>query len=102
METDILTRNICLTNKEARVYETILQLGEGTIQPIARRSNIRRTSIYYFIDHLVELGLIDAVKVRGRMHYKALPPQKLLSLQLERTDEIREALPEFLGIYNAS
>lgn len=79
-----------------------MELGDSTIKPIATRSGIKRTSIYYFIDHLVELGLIEQAKVRGRMHYKAKSPEVMAELQRQRLKEVEEALPQFLSIYNAS
>jgi len=102
MNSKILTKNLGLSDKEAAVYTAILELGDSTIQPIAGRAGVKRTSIYYFIDHLVELGLIEQVKIRGRMHYKARSPEYLVSLQKQRLEEIQGALPQFLSIYNES
>lgn len=102
MNTEILTTTLGMSEKEARVYLAILELGEATVQPISRRSSIKRTSIYYFIDHLVENGLISQAQIRGRKHYKAEPPEKLIELQKSRLKHVEEALPQFLSIYNVS
>lgn len=102
MDKAILTRNLGLSEKEAAVYIAILELGSSTIQPIAKHSGIKRTSIYYFIDHLVELGLAETAEIRGRTHYKALPPDGLVALQERRLDEIKNALPQFASIFNVS
>ena len=98
----ILTQNLGLTDKEAKVYLAILGLGDSTILPIAKRSGVKRTSIYYFIDRLVELGLVDQAKIRGRMHYKAKPPEQLVNLQEQRLSEVKKALPQFESLYNVS
>ncbi|MCR4277971.1 MAG: hypothetical protein NUV80_06865 [Candidatus Berkelbacteria bacterium] len=102
MNNVILVENLGLTDKEAAVYTAVLELGSSTIQPIAKRAGVKRTSIYYFIDHLVELGLIEQLKIRGRMHYKARPPEQMLSLQKQRLEEIKNALPGFQSIFNQS
>ncbi len=102
MKKEILIQSLGLTDKEASVYLAVLELGSSTVQPIATRAGLKRTSIYYFIDHLVELGLIEHVKIRGKMYYKALSPKKLLTLQESRLDIIRDALPEFMSTFNAS
>lgn len=102
MNKETLIKNLGISEKEARVYLAILELGDSTIKPIADRSGVKRTSIYYFIDHLVELGLVEQAIIRGRTHYKALPPHNLVSLQESRLKEIERALPEFLSIYNVS
>jgi len=102
MTREILTENLGLTDKEAAVYISILELGSSTIQPIAAHSGVKRTSIYYFINHLVDLGLVEAAKIRGRLHYKALPPARLVTLQQNRLEEIKSALPQFESIFNVS
>ncbi|MEI6478269.1 MAG: helix-turn-helix domain-containing protein [bacterium] len=101
-QADILIKNLGLTDKEAAVYMAILELGTSTIQPIATQSGIKRTSIYYFIDHLVELGLVEQAKIRNRKHYSALPPENMVSLQKQRLSELEEMLPEFKSFYNVS
>jgi sugar-specific transcriptional regulator TrmB len=91
-----------LSPKEAATYLAILQLGSSTIKPIADRAKIKRTSIYNFIDHLVELGLVSCAVVRGRTQYRALPPERLLELQQVRLRRLEEALPFFNGMFNRS
>lgn len=91
-----------LSQSHVGISHTLLGLGDSTILPIAKRSGVKRTSIYYFIDRLVELGLIDQAKIRGRMHYKARPPEQLVSLQEQRLDEVKKALPQFESLYNVS
>jgi len=102
MNKEVLIKNLGLSDKEAAVYEAILEIGSSTIQPISKQSGIKRTSIYYFINHLVELGLVEVAKVRGRLCYKALPPTRMISLQQQRLAELQESLPQFMSIYNVS
>lgn len=80
----------------------LLELGESTVYPIAKRSGVKRTTIYSFIDHLVELGLVDQAEVRGRMRYTPRPPESAIALQERRLAELREGLPELLSSFNAS
>ena len=100
MDKNELLQSIGLTDKEAKTYLAVLELGLSTIKPISLAAGIKRTSIYNFIDHLVELGLVSQTEIRGRMHYKAVPPQKLIEIQKERTEKLRKILPEFLSVYN--
>lgn len=89
-----------LSDKEARTYVAILELGSASIKPIAGRAGLKRTSLYNFIDHLVELGLVSQVEIRGRMHYQANPPSRLVDLERERLKQVEQALPEFMGLFN--
>lgn len=102
MDNQILTQNLGLSDKEAAVYVAILELGESTVNPIAKRSGVKRTSIYNFIDHLVELGLIEVAVVRNRKHYKARSPEYLATLQERRWQEVKEAIPQFMSLFNVS
>lgn len=102
MDKEVLVKNLGMTEKEASVYLAILGLGNSTIKPIADRSGVKRTSIYYFIDRLVESGLVEQTIIRNRTYYKALPPQSMIDLQKSRLKEIEQALPDFMSIYNFS
>jgi HTH-type transcriptional regulator, sugar sensing transcriptional regulator len=100
MDKEYLLKSIGLTDKEAKTYIAILELGSSTIKPISLRAGIKRTSIYNFIDHLVALGLITQAEIRGRTHYQALSPTRLIELQKERTKALESSLPEFLSVFN--
>jgi len=100
MDKEFLLKDIGLNEKEAKTYLAVLELGQSTIKPIALRAGVKRTSIYNFIDRLVELGLIGKVVLNGRTHYKALSPENLVEIEKDRVRMVEAALPEFLSIYN--
>lgn len=102
MSTQLLVENLGLTDKEAAVYLAILELGRSTLKPIAAQAGVKRTSIYYFINHLVELGLIERVVQARRNHYVARPPEELVHLQQRRLAHLQQALPQFASLYNTS
>lgn len=89
-----------LDDKEAKVYLAILELGQSTITPIAERSGVKRTSIYYFIDHLVELGLVSKLEQEGKTTYTAESPERLLDYEKSRLELVREAIPFLMSSYN--
>ncbi len=89
-----------LNDREAKTYLAVLELGLSTIGPIAARAKVKRTSVYNFIERLVELGLISRTIIRGRNHYGALPPKRLISLQQERLKNLESMLPEFASSFN--
>ena len=102
MDKEQILRELGLNEKEVKVYLAILELGSSSIQPIAVRAGVKRTSIYYFIDHLVDLGLVTQTVMRGRRYYQAQPPQKLLDIQEARLSQVKAALPQFLSLFNIS
>ncbi|MCR4277659.1 MAG: hypothetical protein NUV85_01430 [Candidatus Berkelbacteria bacterium] len=100
MERNKLLIDLGLSEKQARTYVAILELGSAPIKPVAQRSGVKRTSIYNFIDELVGLGLVTQTKVGRATHYQASPPSRLAELQRERLKSIEQALPEFTALYN--
>lgn len=91
-----------LSEKQAKVYVTLLELGESRIGPLAARSGIKRTSIYNFITELVELGIITKFEHNSRDYYRAEDPKKLQTLYEQRGRQLAELLPELELAYQAA
>lgn len=91
-----------LSPKEAKTYLALLELGASTIKPVADRAGIKRTSIYNFIDRLIERGLISRSTVRGRSVYQAKSPERLVDLQRDALRDLERALPEFAARANSA
>lgn len=102
MSLPTLLHRFGLSAKEASTYLAILQLGRSTIKPIGEKAKVKRTSIYNFINHLVELGLVTRVTIRGRSYYEAVAPERLIDLEKERLRQLQDALPELQSLYNRS
>lgn len=58
-----------LKNKEIAAYRAILQLKRATIVDIARKADLKRTTIYNFIDKLILNKLIKKILINGRAYY---------------------------------
>lgn len=100
MELENILENLGLSEKEAKTYLALLELGTSTIKPIATVAGIKRTAIYYFIDKLVAMGLITQSEINNRMHYTASSPDRLFEIQQERTNKLKEHLPELQALFN--
>lgn len=95
-----ILKGIGLSAFEGAVYLAALEIGQGTIQDLSRKSGIKRTTIYTFIENLKELGLIYATKKHKRILYSASHPEQLIELEKNRISEIEQAMPELLAIHN--
>ena len=51
-----------LTEKESRVYLALLELGEAGIGEIAKKSAIKRTTLYDVVENLKKSGLVGSIK----------------------------------------
>jgi sugar-specific transcriptional regulator TrmB len=79
-------QRIGFSDKEAKVYLTLIQLGSQPASTIAEKSKINRTTCYDIIESLIKKGIVSSNKSEGRTHYQALPPH-LLSHYLDREKE---------------
>lgn len=99
--------NLGLSEKEARVYLTALEIGSSSVQEIALKAGVNRATTYVQIESLIRRGLISSV-IRGKKRYfNAENPRYLLKLldaqkwELdERKSEFEENLPELEAMFN--
>lgn len=87
-------RLLGLSDKAARMYLATLQLGGGTMQDLAKGAKVPRTSLYYTVQELMEIGALIESRLGKRKYYQAVPPKQLLMLAQDRLVEATEALPE--------
>lgn len=89
-----------LSDQEGRVYLALLELGPSSVMTIAEHAGIKRTSIYNFIDRLVELGIIHQ-KVAGKKKvYEAVDPQELIALEEKRLQILKSGLGTLASLAN--
>ncbi len=89
-----------LTDKEAQVYVAALELGDATVQGLARKSKMKRTSIYSVLESLKDKGLISSSVRKKRRYYHGSDPRDLLVKMEERKHAVRAMIPELLSITN--
>jgi sugar-specific transcriptional regulator TrmB len=98
---------IGLTEKEASVYISLLELGSGTVSMISRRANINRTTGYDILDNLVTKGLVAISGKEPKQEYSAESPENLSKFITDDIKRKHEALrktesliPELKSIHN--
>lgn len=84
------------------MYTAALELGQESIQEIAKKSGVKRTSIYNFLDEMRERGLLVETHKRKRKLYSAVGPEQLVEIVKNRLHELQDVIPELLAIANAS
>ncbi len=99
--------NIGLTEKEARVYLATLELAQSSVQDIAKKAVVNRTTTYVILDSLIKKGLASTYQKEKKIYYMAESPETLGSLFALQKKEIEEKqkymqtlLPELRAIYN--
>lgn len=97
-----LLKTLGMNQMQAQVYVAALELGEATMQALARKSGVNRSTIYTFIDELKERGYILESQKNKRRVYSAIHPELLVEMQRNRVRELESAVPELLAVYNKS
>ena len=95
-------KKIGLEDKKAKIYLACLELGETTIINIARKTGIKRTTVYENIDEMVSMGFIRISNKGKRKYYIAINPHDLKELIRKKELLIDQILPDLLSINNVS
>ncbi len=93
---------IGLSPNEAKVYETLLELGETSVTEISQRSNIHRRSIYDTLNRLLEKGLVYQIFQKKETLYRPVDPHKCLELLREKETIFKKIMPQLEGLYKKS
>lgn len=73
---EILTQ-LGLTEKEAKLYLTLLEIGPNPASSVSRKAGITRTTAYAALETLKEKGLLSLVEQGGIQQFSAVDPKKL-------------------------
>ncbi len=97
---------IGLKEKEAKVYVSLLKEGSALANQLAKKTNILRSSIYDYLEILLEKGFISYTIKSGKKYFQAVDPQKILDNfkeSKEREEQaLNEVIPELVGLMNTS
>ena len=102
-----LLLRIGLSDKEARVYIAVLELGRDTVQNIAKKAEVKRVTVYVILERLMQLGIVSTVSEKKKNYYIAEHPSELenvLNSQLQEIETrravLKNSLNELEAIYN--
>ena len=94
MEKEEILKEYGLTEKEIKIYLTLLSLGNVNLQEISKRVDIPRTTVYNTLTYLHQKGLISKIIKKGVTFYEASDPKKLLDNLKEKAKLMETILPE--------
>jgi sugar-specific transcriptional regulator TrmB len=89
-----------LTDKEAKVYNSLVEKVESTVYLLAQDTKIPRTTIYEILETLVSKGLVSYSRKNGVKHFFVESPNKLVRILEEKMAITRELLPLLLATPN--
>ncbi len=92
--------DIGLSKEEVNIYLAGLELGESSVQNIAKKADIKRPTAYLIIDDLIKKGLFYQT-FKGKKRYFSAQSPKDLEIELKRKAfELTKVMPELNSIYN--
>lgn len=95
-------KQIGLEEKHAKIYLACLELGKTSIKDIAKKSGIKRTTIYDIIDDMINAGYIKITTKGKRKKFVAIEPNKLKTLLKKREVLLNQILPDLQLINNVN
>jgi len=89
------------SENEAKVYLALLEAGFGTTGPIIKKTGLHRNIVYETLDKLIARDLVSASLQRGKKHFRALSPAKLLQQEKSQLSLAQEVVPALIKMQKA-
>ena len=104
MRDDLLKNleDVGLEPKEAEIYLAVLYLGKATIADIARKSKVKRMTVYQHIDDLTQKNLLHKTAQGKRVYYVAESPEKIIKILERKQKHFKKVLPDLKNIFGHS
>lgn len=93
-------KNAGLSENEAKVYLSALELGETSVYRLAKKSGVKRTTTYLAVENLKEKGLMSSYESNNVTVVFAENPKKLLDSVEHKKRDLEKILPELLAFTN--
>ncbi|MFA6023716.1 MAG: helix-turn-helix domain-containing protein [Candidatus Gracilibacteria bacterium] len=77
---------------EAQVYLTVLELKEALPGTVARRSKLKRSTIYLLLEGLEQKGLLQKVRKNGNIVFKAGSPESFIAQEQKKSEVLQSSL----------
>ncbi len=90
-----------LSKRESEIYIALLRKGQCPVSTIAKETGLHRSNIYDMLDQLQEKGLASVSLRNNIKQYAAAKPKRILDYLEEKSEKIRQTLPELEKIENS-
>ncbi len=86
--------SVGFSTKESLTYLTLLELNEALPSTIARKSGIKRPTVYVILEQLQNKGFISHVNKKGGLYFRAVAPIRILEEEKNKLERLKIFLPE--------
>jgi len=102
MKLEKILQEYGLSQKESQIYLALLQIGPSSVQKIAQKSGLARSTVYEVLDNLANKGFVSHYQKKKIKYFSAQEPSHVATLAQNRADAIKNALPELEAMSGAS
>ncbi len=98
-----LIENMGFSPKKAAIYLALLELGESDAASIAKKVELKRTTVYNILPELISEGFIRSSPIAGKTTYHIDSPSRLEKSLEERRESITSLIPQLekmQGLFN--
>lgn len=101
MKIEAALKELGLNKNKGAVYIAALSVGYGSVQDIAKKAKLPRTTVHEILQQLVAMGLVGFInKGERKRFYNVEPPTKLRTLLKEKERVLETTLPTLSSLMN--
>jgi sugar-specific transcriptional regulator TrmB len=93
-----LTESLGFSAKKNKVYLALLELGETEASTIAKKSGLKRTTVYNILPELVSEGLVVMSMSKGKKIFSIESPLRLSELVTEKQNALEKIMPDLAAM----
>jgi sugar-specific transcriptional regulator TrmB len=86
-------KNLGLTEREVKVYLSLLELGSTTTGPIIAKTKLQSAKVYETLNKLKEKGLVSFTIISRTKYFQASDPKELMNIWNEQKRKLEEIMP---------
>jgi len=91
-------QKIGLSEKEARIYVSLLKYGEATVSDIADEAGIKRPTAYVILDELRQKGLVLKIPHAKKTIFQVKAPDELYGEIVTNVNQFEKVLPKLRAL----
>jgi len=92
--------NIGFSDKKSAIYLALLELGQASVIDVAKKTGLKRTTVYNILPELLQEGLIKS-GARNKKHFYFVENTKYLKQKFEEKVKLADKLlPELMAVHN--
>lgn len=97
-----IENNLGFSEKKAKVFLALLQLGETNVALIAQKAKLKRTTVYNILPELIDEGLVASTKTKGSKRYFVTDPRIILKILENKIEDTKSLLPLLTALHAVS